>query len=269
MRIQKCFPQKLLWRQHLILEIGKTFRILYKYLEKKNWLEYFLFKYKKSDQIIIPKQNIFLLFIFTTMHPEILSESQKEILPIFKNFSDQFGLVGGTAIALHLGHRKSIDFDFFGTTSFDNERILSSLRKSYSIESIMRNDREELTFLIQGVQVTFLCYPYPLSFPIHFENILRLPDIETLSAMKLFALGRRAKWKDYVDIFFILRNGYMLSHIFERAQEIFGNEMNEKLLREELCYFSDIDYSESVSYLPGFETSDQEIKTFLQKISIS
>ena len=204
-----------------------------------------------------------------TMHSEILSETQKEIVSIFKHFSDQFGLVGGTAIALHIGHRKSIDFDFFSVTAFDNEKILSSLRKMYPIQSIIRNDKEELTFLIQGVQVTFLRYPYPLSFPINFENTLYLPDIETLSAMKLFALGRRAKWKDYVDIFFILRNGYTLSHIFQKAQEIFGNEMNEKLLREELCYFSDIDYSESVSYLPGFETSDEEIKTFLEKISIS
>lgn len=204
-----------------------------------------------------------------TMHSEILSETQKEIVPIFKHFSDQFGLVGGTAIALHIGHRKSIDFDFFSITPFDNEKILSSLRKMYPIQSIIRNDKEELTFLIQGVQVTFLRYPYPLSFPINFENTFYLPDIETLSAMKLFALGRRAKWKDYVDIFFILRNGYTLSHIFQKAQEIFGNEMNEKLLREELCYFSDIDYSESVSYLPGFETSDEEIKTFLEKISIS
>ncbi len=203
------------------------------------------------------------------MHSEILSETQKEIVPIFKHFSDQFGLVGGTAIALHIGHRKSIDFDFFSITPFDNEKILSSLRKMYPIQSIIRNDKEELTFLIQGVQVTFLRYPYPLSFPINFENTFYLPDIETLSAMKLFALGRRAKWKDYVDIFFILRNGYTLSHIFQKAQEIFGNEMNEKLLREELCYFSDIDYSESVSYLPGFETSDEEIKTFLEKISIS
>ena len=48
----------------------------------------------------------------TTLHPEILTKEQKELLPLVKKFYKDFGLVGGTAIALHIGHRESIDFDF-------------------------------------------------------------------------------------------------------------------------------------------------------------
>jgi len=136
-----------------------------------------------------------------SMHPEILNEKQKRLLPLFEKFHSRFGLVGGTAIALHLGHRESIDFDFFGNEAFENEKILSFMRKQYPIEALIRNDKEELTFLIQGVRVTFLTYPYNLSFPCSFEDVILLPDIPTLAAMKLFALGRRAKWKDYVDIY--------------------------------------------------------------------
>ena len=63
----------------------------------------------------------------------------------------------------------------------------------------------------------------------------------TLGAMKAFALGRRAKWKDY----------------------------NEKLFRTQLDYFKDIDYSETIDYMEGFEKNDNDIKIFLEKISLS
>lgn len=57
------------------------------------------------------------------MHKEILSENQTKLLPLVKSFSPDFGLAGGTAIALYLGHRRSIDFDLFTNTPMDNERL--------------------------------------------------------------------------------------------------------------------------------------------------
>jgi len=68
------------------------------------------------------------------MHEEILEEKQKKLLTLLSKFSPQFGLVGGTAIALHLGHRRSIDFDLFTTVDFDTDKIRGIIRKEYLIQ---------------------------------------------------------------------------------------------------------------------------------------
>ena len=62
-------------------------------------------------------------------HKEIISKKQANVLPLIKSFSQNFGLVGGTAIALHLGHRRSIDFDLFSKREFNNLPIRQQLTK--------------------------------------------------------------------------------------------------------------------------------------------
>lgn len=201
------------------------------------------------------------------MHPEILEEQQRKLLPFLSEFSNDFGMVGGTAIAYHIGHRRSIDFDLFTNTEFDNAKILSKIRKTFPLERVYRNETDQLTVLVHGVQLTFFRYPYPLEFPESFEGVVNIPVLSTLAAMKLFALGRRAKWKDYVDLYFVFKDQCAFRDVIQTARNMFGNEMNEKILREQLCYFDDIDFSETVSYLPGFETSDETVKEFLTKVS--
>lgn len=71
------------------------------------------------------------------MHTEILSKQQLQLLPLLKTFSDDFWLVGGTAIALHIGHRRSIDFDLFSFNKFDNTEIE---KKNYQLWSFHRTN---------------------------------------------------------------------------------------------------------------------------------
>ena len=80
--------------------------------------------------------------------------------------------------------------------------------------------------------------------------------------MKAYALGRRSKWKDYVDLYFIL-NGYLtVQQICDRTSELFGELFSEKQFRAQLCYFDDVDYSEPVEYLAQAVT-EEKIKSFL------
>ena len=81
--------------------------------------------------------------------------------------------------------------------------------------------------------------------------------------MKAYALGRRAKWKDYVDLYFILRDHHTILEISTKATEIFKGDFNTKLFREQLCYFEGINYDEVVEYLIPSPPSDEEVKTFL------
>lgn len=197
------------------------------------------------------------------MHPDILTDKQKELLPLVKKFKKNFGLVGGTAIALQIGHRESIDFDMFSMDPFENTKITRKIRDMGYFPRVLRDEMGQYTLLISDVQMTFFHYPYPLEFSLEYENILKMPDLCTLGAMKLFALGRRAKWKDYVDLFFLLRNKHSLQEISDRGKEIFGDEYNERIIREQLSYFQDINYSEEMVFRPGFEVGQEEIKQSL------
>ncbi len=203
------------------------------------------------------------------MHKEILTVEQLELLPLVKSFGDDFGLVGGTAIALYLGHRRSIDFDLFSLKEFDNGEIRKRILKFNQIDQVIRDEMDQFSLQIGGARFTFLTYPYSIIFSEDLENIIKLPDLLVLAAMKAFALGRRAKWKDYVDLYFIARQYKGIKEICVKAREIFGQEFNEKLFRAQLAYFTDINYSEAIIFMPGFEISDEKIKQELIEISLT
>ena len=203
------------------------------------------------------------------MHKEILTIEQQKLLGVVKSFSRNFGLVGGTAIALQIGHRRSVDFDLFSNKPFSNAYIKSKISKSKIMEKVFKDEEGQYTFHIRDVQFTFFRYPYPLDFSKKFEDTIKMPDLLTLAAMKVFALGRRAKWKDYVDLYFIMEKYHGIDKIIQKAKQLFGPEFNEKIIRSQLMYFDDINYSEEVEYLPGFEVSDEVVKKGLIEFSLS
>jgi hypothetical protein len=195
------------------------------------------------------------------MHGEILSDKQREMLPLIAQFKQSFYLVGGTAIALHIGHRRSIDFDLFTPSRLNKARVWQKLSK-ISVKKIAE-DVDQLHIYINGVKVTFFNYPYPVAHPVQFEHLITLPSLLSLAAMKAFALGRRAKWKDYVDLYFLLKDFFSIKEIAMEAEQLFGQLFSEKLFREQLAFHKDINYSEEVEFMEGFEADDATIKTFL------
>lgn len=203
------------------------------------------------------------------MHKEILTEEQSRFLPMIKSFSDDFGLVGGTAMALHIGHRRSIDFDLFTDKNFGNLAVQKKIKKFTTIESVLIRETEEFTFVTGGVKFTFFRYPYKINYSENFDDVIKLPDILTLAAMKSFSLGRRAKWKDYVDLYFVMKDYHGLKEIAKQAENIFPSEFNEKTFRSQLVYFDDIDYTEEVIYMEEFKTENEIIKKKLIEYSLS
>lgn len=196
------------------------------------------------------------------MHKEILNQNQVELLNLITDFKREFYLAGGTAIALYIGHRRSIDFDLFKSNKLHTSKIITKI-KSHNIQFIItRNVSEQLNMIISDVKFTFFEYPHPIDSKIKFENYIKLPTLLDLAAMKAFALGRRSKWKDYVDLYFIIKNYYSIKEISERATSIFEQQFSEKLFRAQLIYFKDIDYTEAVEYLVE-PVDEEEIKNFL------
>ena len=202
------------------------------------------------------------------MYPDILTDTQKALIPHFEFFAKEYYLVGGTAIALYLGHRKSIDFDLFTY----NKIKLKSIKKWKDdlpvtpINTIYESS-DQIHFIIGNVKVTFMQFPFQLKSANHIHG-LSMPSLLSLAAMKAYALGGRAKWKDYVDLYFIMKDHYSIKEIIKKADELFGSSFNGRFFRQQLSYFDDINYSEKVEYV-GEDVQDHIITEFLTEISYS
>jgi len=202
------------------------------------------------------------------MHREILNDRQTELLPLMQQFRREYYLVGGTAIALFLGHRRSIDFDLFKESAINHKRNLDKISTTSFEYSVTRRVAEQMNLIVNDVKVTFFQYPFPVEPTSKFETYFRLPSLLQLAAMKAYALGRRSKWKDYVDLYFLLRDHYTIADITAFATKLFGELFSEKMFRSQLCYFDDIDYTEAVDWLIPTPPTDDEIKQSLTEIAV-
>jgi hypothetical protein len=200
------------------------------------------------------------------MHLEILSEAQKELLPILAQFKREYYLVGGTAIALHIGHRESIDFDLFKEKTIRKKDVYAKLKNIHY--KVTFADYNQINMLSNGVKITFFSFPYAVPINSELKTVLKMPDLLTLGAMKAFALGRRSKWKDYVDLYFILKFHFNFKIIAQKAKEIFKEEFIEKQFIAQLGYFKGISYQEEVTYLIPNPPTEAEIQEFLINVSI-
>ena len=182
---------------------------------------------------------------------------------ILPNFPD-FYLCSGTALALQIGHRKSIDFDLAMPEEIRPESILRTLQaKGHFPEHTLTATCDELTIIVQGVKLTFFSFPFPIRPTVSWPRAgLRLPEIPAIGSMKAYALGRRSKWKDYVDLYFMLRDHITLSELIHRTKTLFRGAFNAKLFLEQLCYFDDVDMTELVDFT-GDKVQDETIREWL------
>ena len=197
------------------------------------------------------------------MHPEIFNEEQRQLLPLLSKFKSEFYMVGGSAIALYIGHRLSIDFDLFKQGKIQPKKIITLFKKNDENIFVTLNRDGQLNLVCRNVKFTFFDFDYPIPHPVLLENGLSIPNLLDLAAMKAFALGMRSKWKDYVDLYFILKEHYDINTISQKATEYFGGLFSEKLFRGQLNYFDGISFEEKIEFMPGFEVNENEVKEFL------
>lgn len=125
----------------------------------------------------------------------------------------QTRLVGGTALALQYGHRESIDLDFFGVIDINPEQMKTELQAIGSVETISTSNAIRI-FKINNVKTDFVNYHYKwLKKPVIIDDLI-LADVVDIAAMKLSAVTNRGKKKDFIDIFYILKQ-YSLKEIID------------------------------------------------------
>jgi hypothetical protein len=178
---------------------------------------------------------------------EILPAAQRELWNELSAVPSEFVLYGGTALALHLGHRDSLDFDFFGNRALD----LSALEIGIPFLAharIVQREKNTLTAIVDRggrVKVSFFGMPkLPRLAPplVAKDNGLQVASLIDLAGTKASVLQVRAESKDYVDIDALLRlGGVGLPVALAAAQRLYGSSFNPEITLKALSYFDDGD----------------------------
>jgi len=150
------------------------------------------------------------------MYPEILEPPQRSALAVLAQAPIPSGiyLAGGTALALHLGHRRSVDLDFFSREPFEGENLAGLLRRLGDIR-VERNEPGAFRGQLSGAQVSFIRYEYPLlDPPIEPEFGPRVAGIRDIACMKLSAIMSRGSRRDFVDLYAVSRHGHGMEEIY-------------------------------------------------------
>jgi hypothetical protein len=199
------------------------------------------------------------------LHLEVLAPEARALWPLLSTCASGYYLAGGTALALQLGHRKSLDFDFFSEKPVPRTQ-LSKTEKAFEGREITPqvNNQDELTVLVDGIKISFISYPFPLLMPLLREDGLDLLQPPEIAVTKAYTIGRRGEWKDYIDLHACLTRGITtLAEIIQNAQKKYGAAFSDRLFLEQLVYFEDMDDSQKLEM--DAEPLREEVRKFFEK----
>jgi predicted nucleotidyltransferase component of viral defense system len=151
----------------------------------------------------------------------------------------KFYLAGGTALALHIGHRTSLDFDFYTERSFEPRRVREDFDKMFKkVKEIYVAD-DTLGLEVNNINISFFKYSYPVIKPLEKLEGIYVASMEDISAMKLIAISQRGKRRDFIDMYFLLKI-FGLKKIIEFTKEKYPM-FNIYVGLQGLIYFQDAD----------------------------
>lgn len=174
-----------------------------------------------------------------------------------------FNLAGGTALALQIGHRISVDLDFFGNRDFETNEILDLLETERPI-SILSQRKNILILNVQGVKVDFVNYRYPLISKPLVEGKIRMLTASDIAAMKLAAIAGRGRMRDFYDIYFLLQE-FSLSQMIEFYNRKY-TDGNEMMVARSLTFFEDANTDEQPNVLLSGVSWEEVKATILNEV---
>lgn len=198
------------------------------------------------------------------MHTEALTKEAEKLFPRFRLFKE-FYLAGGTALALQIGHRRSVDFDFFSQDPLPSNPLVK-VKRVFANSSIIVTYRapEQLNALIDGVKITLFHYDYPVIDDFVMYRELPLANMREIAAMKAFPIGKRLSYKDYIDWYFLLKENHVdLSDAIAHAKKKFGGDFNDRLFLGQLVSFEDIS-PQKIDFLRD-EVDWETVQNFLKE----
>ena len=205
----------------------------------------------------------------------VLSENRKKIIPSFVTWKNEFYLAGGTGLALQIGHRDSVDFDFFTKNSFDPNKLIKKLTKIFDRNSfkVIQIEKNTLSILLNlEIKISFMTYDYSVVSPFISTEYLNIASIPDIACMKLSTIMQRSALKDYVDLYEIMKI-YTLEQLLSFAKKKYPM-IDSTIILKSLSYLEDIvdepliykneELKPSINVLKQF--FQNEVKKYINKI---
>lgn len=177
------------------------------------------------------------------MFEEVLIKDTKEHLAILgrSGILEDAYLGGGTGCALQLGHRLSIDFDFFTGREFEPKAVSSELARvgAFEVEEI---DMGTILGKFMGTRFSLFFYPYPLIFPTLQYLSLSIANVRDIAAMKIDAIASRGTKRDFIDLYFICQKDSRLADLLDIYDKKYGMLASNLMhVKKSLIFFDDAD----------------------------
>lgn len=173
-----------------------------------------------------------------------------------------FNLVGGTALSLKIGHRKSIDIDLFTDSDFDSAKIANHLSEKYKAENI-KTLKNGVFSLVNKVKLDILAHQYPIINKVEIVDEIRMLSLEDIGAMKLNAiLYNGTRLKDFVDMHSLLEHVPLqrLTEAFEKKYP----DVNKQMAHAALLYHKDVKHKHEIIFI-GKKTPWKDIADRLRQ----
>jgi len=191
---------------------------------------------------------------YKTVEPDTL-ELLKSLMD--KTYLKQFTLVGGTALSLQIGHRKSVDLDLFTTEDFETNDIIPLLTNDYELKIIFQNPKT-LICSINNIKVDFIRFKYKIIRSLVLIDNLRLMSVDDIAAMKLDAITGRGKKKDFFDLYYLLKK-YSLKKLFDLFLEKYPHQTLFHVAKS-MSYFVDAE-ADIAPYVFDKKVTWENVKT--------
>lgn len=197
---------------------------------------------------------------------EIFDKTREEVFGKLSEFKKIGILSGGTAISLQLGGRLSYDFDIFTSKPISRKLLVKVIEVFGKSIQKLADSPSELSFLTpQKIKISFVHFPFPHLYPPVKTKSIFLFNLKDLASNKAYVIGRRGEYRDYVDIFFLLKSGLELRKIAAETEKRFGGAFSERLFLEQLAYFEDL-HDFEIDFLKEKYTSEEVLKYLQFKI---
>ena len=200
------------------------------------------------------------------MHEETLAKKTKVLFDKLskEKWLKSFYLAGGTALALHYGHRESVDLDWFTIKNIRTKDLLSKLSKIGKFV-VLQEEENTIEGILDGVKVSFMSYPYVMLHDFSIYNKVNLASTLDIALMKLTAISGRNTKKDFIDLYYFLHKEKIdLSSLLLKMKKKYKGLNYEVIhILKSLVYFVEAEKEPMPKMLEDIEWS--KVKKFFEK----
>lgn len=199
---------------------------------------------------------------------EVFDEKRLKIFNLLPGLINKWALLtGGTALALQIGHRRSFDFDICQPDEIEPDLLVkvNKVLRNFKVRPVVDTKSELSLILDETTKLSFFKFPFASLHKPEKIGSLRLYSPKDLASNKAYVIGRRGEWKDYVDLYFLLKEqGLKIQRIIKEAKKRFAGNFDEKLFWEQLVYWDDLgDFK--VEYLRRY-VPEEKIKEYFRRL---